>query len=180
MRLTTPVLWLLPLNSQTFQFSTSNCFNFQICEKSSWSEGKNCRDRSRHWFSLKSAIRRDYEWHGAKDSSLLLNRCPRIPSLDKSATPARNLWWNRRWDKGEGCSSEKGWQIFVIWQCVCIIWWKLDAGVRLCMCRHGASFLFVHMTVQYRAHKNQPPIKGTGWRDRIHYFDKRVYCSSRS
>ncbi len=32
------------------------------------------------WFSWKSANRRDCERHGAKDSSLLLNWCPRIPS----------------------------------------------------------------------------------------------------
>ncbi len=30
-RITTPVLWLLPLNSQTFEFPISNSFNFQIC-----------------------------------------------------------------------------------------------------------------------------------------------------
>ncbi len=33
------------------------------------------------WFSLKSASRRDCEEHGSKDSSLMLNLCPRIPSL---------------------------------------------------------------------------------------------------
>ncbi len=34
------------------------------------------------WFSLESAIKRDPEQHGAKDSSLLLNRCPRFPSRE--------------------------------------------------------------------------------------------------
>jgi hypothetical protein len=35
------------------------------------------------WFSLKSASIRDCELHGAKDSILLSNWCPRIPSPDK-------------------------------------------------------------------------------------------------
>ncbi len=37
-------------------------------------------------FFSKSAIRRDYEQHGEKDSNLLLNCWPRIPSLDTKNT----------------------------------------------------------------------------------------------
>jgi hypothetical protein len=42
---------------------------------------KDFKNQSRVWFSLKSACRRDCEQNGAKDSSLLLNWCPRIPPL---------------------------------------------------------------------------------------------------
>ncbi len=42
----------------------------------------NFYSHSRVWFSLESVSRRDCEYYGAKDSSLLSNWCPRIPTLD--------------------------------------------------------------------------------------------------
>ncbi len=50
-------------------------------------------DRNKVWFSLKKSTSKDGEYHGAKDSSLLLNWSLRILSLIPMEMEAVCVWW---------------------------------------------------------------------------------------